>query len=248
MEKISKKITWTFWEKIIELDIYQVKWNKNLILNIHWVYSSKDDILHKNFAEKISKNNLANIVLFSSSRKNLPETWEKTDKFRNFIWKSFSEELEDSEIVLKNILENSLKYFWTEKENLNIFLNWNSLWWTIAFFLAYKFPFLKNISTVWTWLRKQKWETPIIDSFPIFEEYQKILKNFSGKYLMHEWTKDEKFSHESFSELFENIQTKDKKRIIYDWVNHPFSKIFWETSEKPYNEVFENFVKYFWLK
>lgn len=248
MKKIEKILKWTFWEKEIKVDIYQNFWNKNLVLNIHWVYSSKNDKVQKRFAEKIWKNNDANIILFSSSRKNIDfdkNLTEKENLLKKFCWKTFLEELKDSKIVLKDILENSKKYFWVEKKDLNIIINWNSLWGTIAFFLAFEFPEIKNISTVWTWFRKQKWETPIIDTFPLLEEYKKVLRNFSWKYLLNESGNDNKFSTESFSEFFENIQAKEKKRIFYPWVNHPFSELFWENSEKPYDEVYKNFVNYF---
>lgn len=249
MKKIEKKIIWSFWE--IDLEVFQNFWNNKIIFNIHWVFWSKNDPWQRLFAEKIWENNFANVVLFSSSRKDFDYD-ENISKEENrkikFSWKTFWDELEDAKIVFKNILENSEKYFWVKKENLEFFVNGNSLGWTLAFFLSEIFPQIKNISTVGTWLRKQKWNFPILDTFPEIEEYKKVLKNFSGKYLMHEAWNDEKFSKESYDEFFKIIWASKKEKIFYPWVNHPFSEKNWEKSKKPFLEVFENFVKYFFNK
>lgn len=247
MKKIEKNLVWTFWEKIIEMEIFKAK-SKKIILNIHWVFGSKNDFWQRNFAENISKKNKANVVLFTSSRRKeiYDENLTKQEnREKIFSGKSFYDEVEDAKIVLKNILKNSEKYFWEKKEDLEIFLNGNSLWWSISFYLAKDFPFLKNISTVWTWLRKQKSEVPILDTFPDLDEYSQVLKNFSGKYLMNEAWNDEKFTKESYKEFFEIIWSKQKEKIFYSWVNHTFLELNAEKSEKPFLEVSENFVKFF---
>lgn len=243
--QIQKIIPWTFWNKKIKINIFPNTWNKKVIINISWLYGWENTPQkYKNFSEKILENNLANFVVFKSSRLDL-DFDENISKFENkkkkFDWKTFENELKDAENVIFEILENSEKYFQIKKENLEITLIWNSLWWAISFFLASKFTQIKNISTVWTGLRKEKWEWSILQSFPDLEIYKEKIENFSGSFLQNIAENDEIFSKNSYDEFFNLAKNcKIKKQIIYPWVNHSFKKYFGEKSEKPLLELFSN--------
>ncbi len=248
MQKIEFNLEGIFWEKIIPVKIFLSKNNKNLIFNIHGVYSSADDATHNRFAKHIAEWWIANIILFGTSRKNIPYDNNLTPKengINNFVGKTFENELADARIVFSHILENCEKFFKIPKEELNIIVNGNSLGGTLAFYLAAEFPEIHQISTVGTGLRKAQWNFPIIDTFPELNEYKKILKNFRGKYLMHESGDDNKFSPEQFDEFFETIGATEKHRIYYPWVNHPFTRIQGENSEIPYNQVRDNIIHFF---
>lgn len=251
--EISKKIPWTFWNKKIDISIFQVPKNNKIVINIHWLYGSKTSSgKYLDFAKKLQENKIANVVLFQSSRFDL-ENDENLSKYENkmkkFVWKTFFQELLDAKIVLEEILKNSEKYFWIKKEKLEITLNWNSLWGTLTFFLASEFSEIKNISNVWTWLRKQKWETPVIDTFPDLEIYKEKIQNFKWNFLLHQAGNDDIFSSESYEEFFKLAKnTNQKEKIFYAWVDHSFKKLNWEKSEKPYQKVYENVVKYFFGK
>lgn len=66
------------------------------------------------------------------------------------------------------------------------------------------------------------------------------------KFLLHQAGNDDIFSKESYEEFFNLTEnTNRKEKIFYPWTDHWFKKENWEKSEKPYNQVYENFVKHF---
>lgn len=250
--EIKKILNWTFGNKEIDLSIFTVTWNKNVIINIHWLFWSKTSSWkYLNFAKNLYENKQANVVLFATSRKNLnydEKISEYENKIKKFEGKNFEDELEDTCIVVQDILENSEKYFNIKKEDLEITINWNSLWWTLAFFLAFKFKEIKNISTIWTWLRKNREDLPILSNFPILKEYKEKIENFKWKLLMNQAWNDKVFSKESYEEFFNLASnTISKEKIIYEGYDHSFKKIFWEENDLAYKTYLKNFVKFFEL-
>lgn len=242
----THSLEWTYWDKIITINSFKIKWNNNVLINIHWTFWSLKWWKNKyfNFAKKLQENNISNVVLYESSRKDLPFDESINDVYKQkqakFIWKTFLDELEDSRRVISDIIKNSEKNFWIKPENLNITLNWNSLWWILAFYLAAEFPEIKNISSVWTWLRLEIKDVPILNTFPKIEELEEKLELFSWKFIMNYWSDDDVFTTKAFSDFYNKVWTENKSFVYFLWVNHAFWKVSWEFSQKPYDEIFNN--------
>jgi len=239
-------IEWTYWDKEIKINTFPVSWNKHVVINIHGTFWSLKWWNNKylNFATKLQKENISNVVLYASSRKDIEIDTSIIDRYKQkqakFIWKTFSDELEDSRRVVFDIIKNSKELFWVESKDLEITLNWNSLWGIIAFYLALEFPQVKNISTVWTWLRLDIKDIPILDTFPNIEELEEKLKSFNWNFLMNYWSEDDVFTPEAFSDLYQNVWTTKKSFVQLIWVDHTFGKVWWELSVLPYQEIFSN--------
>jgi hypothetical protein len=239
-------IEWTYWDKEIKINTFPINWNKHVVINIHGTFWSlkwwNDKYL--NFATKLQEENISNVILYSSSRKDVEIDTSITDRYKQkqakFIWKTFSDELEDSRRVVVDTINNSKELFWVESKDLEITLNWNSLWGIIAFYLASEFPQVKNISTVWTGLRLDIKDVPILDTFPNIEELEEKLKSFNWNFLMNYWSEDDVFTPEAFSDFYQKVWTNEKSFVQLIWVDHTFWKVWWELSVLPYKEIFSN--------
>ena len=135
-----------------------------------------------NFTKNLAWYEVSNVVLYESSRKNIEINPSITDIYKQkqakFIWKTFSNELQDVRNVINEIITNSV-----ELDKLEITLNWNSLWGILAFYLAQEFSQVKTIVSVWTWLRLGIKNVPILDTFSNIEELTEKLQSFKWKYV-----------------------------------------------------------------
>ncbi len=250
LENLQQKeyqIEWVYWDRKINISTFWIKNNDNLVINIHWTFWSKNWWNNKylNFAKSLQEENISNVVLYESSRKNIEidtSIWDiYKQKQKKFIWKTFEDELEDARRVIKEVILNSKELFWVEKEKLNITLNWNSLWWILAFYLAKEFWEIKNIVSVGTGLRLSiENNVPILDTFPNINELKDKLQSFKWKYVNYYWTEDDVFTEQSFFDLINLVWSdeKDKSEIEMIWVNHNFWKIWGKKSDLPFKQIF----------
>ncbi len=242
----SHMIEWIYWDKEVKINTFPVKWNKNVLINIHGTFWSLKWWNNKylDFASKLQENSISNVVLYESSRKDLPIDDKITDRYKQkqakFVWKTFLDELEDARRVIIDSIKNSEEVYWVNSEELEITLNWNSLGWILAFYLASEFPQVKNISTVWTWLRLDIKDVPILDTFPDITELDEKLELFKWKFLMNYWNEDDVFTSDAFSDLYKKVWSEEKSFVHLLWVDHTFWKVWWEMSKKPYEEIFNN--------
>lgn len=242
----SHQIEWVYWDKIIKINTFKVPNNNKIVINIHGTFWSMNWWNNKyvNFAQNLQDDDVANVVLYESSRKNIEIDSSLTDRYKQkqakFIWKTFTDELEDARRVLHDTIKNSKELFWIDSQNLEITLNWNSLWWIIAFYLACEFREVKNIVSVWTWLRLEIKDVPILDTFPDIAELKDKLESFKWRYVSYYWTEDDVFTRQSFVDLFNLVwsDNSNKSEIKMIWVDHTFWKIWWEVSDLPYKQVF----------
>lgn len=239
-------LEWIYWDKEIKISAFPCENNDNIVINIHGTFGSltwsNDKYLH--FAQEIQQNQLAGSVLYASSRKNMELDGTITDRYKQkqakFIWKTFMDELEDARRVIKWVIENSSNNFGVQRENLKITLNWNSLGGILAFYLASDFSEVKNISTVWTWLRLEIKDVPILNTFPDASEIIEKLQAFRWNFLMQYWDEDDVFTQEAFESFYKNVGTENKSFLHMLWVDHTFWKVSWETSSTPYKQVFQS--------
>lgn len=238
-------LEWSYWDKDISVSHFPVLWNNKVVINIHWTYGSGTGSNNKylNFSEQLQKDEVASSVMYKSSRVEMEDDetlWRYENKQRKFVWKTFSDELEDARRVLVDTIQNSENRFWVSPNELEITLNGNSLGGIIAFYLANEFPQVKNISTVGTWFRKEQTNIPILDTFPEAEELSEQLKGFKWNFMMHYGSEDNVFSPESFRELYEGAENAEKSFIHLIWVDHGFWKVWGDVSKKPYQEVYSS--------
>jgi hypothetical protein len=242
MKKII--LTWSFWNKKIDLEILKTsKQNKNIVLNIHWAFWKINEKYRK-FWERLVNNNIANVVLYSSSRLDNNFQEENLTEFelkqKLFEWKVLDDEVKDWEIVINYILENSENLFWIKKEEIIFTINWNSLWWIIALKLAELFPEIKNINIVWTWAKLDiKWTT-LLDSYPDLIELQELLWKFKWNILVNSASLDVIFDKKSYELFYKFLKNANKSLINYIWADHSFKKINWEKSDIPYLYIYKN--------
>lgn len=239
-------IEWIYWDKEIKISSFPCENNDNIVINIHGTFWSLTGSNNKylNFAENLQQNQLSWSVLYASSRKDWEIDTTVTDRYKQkqarFLWKTFHDELEDARRVVMWVIENVSKNFGIQRENLKITLNGNSLWGILAFYLASEFPEIKNISTVWTWLRLEIKDVPILNTFPDASEIIKKLQGFEWKFLMQYWDEDDVFTPDAFESFYKNVVTQEKSFLHMLWVDHTFWKVSWETSSAPYKQVFES--------
>lgn len=250
---IEKNIEWSFGDKNIQTLHFPVQNSNKVLVNIHGTFWSllwwNDK--YKNFAESVQNKRFAHSVLFESSRisktidPNITDRYErKQAKFVTEEWerKTFSEELDDARLVLKDIIENSQKQFWIDSQDLEIILNGNSLGWILAFYLANEFPQVVAISSVWTGLRLEAKDVPILDTFPEESEIKSKLSTFQWDFIMNQWSLDDVFDKQAFAEYKESILSGFISHYLMIWVDHSFWKTYNKTSKKPYQKVFEHLM------
>lgn len=246
MEHKMYEIPGSYGDKIIKISHFYGENNPNIIINIHGTYGSMNGWNNKYrvFAHQLQSHNIANVVLYESSRKSILPDPNETDTYKqkqaHFIGKTFFDELEDARRVLQNTLNQSQALFGIEKNKCKIILNGNSLWGILAFYLAHEFSQVKAIVSVWTGLRLEIKNVPVLDTFPNIHELKEKLQSFTGKYVCYYGTDDDIFTKESFFQLLDTVGNKkiDKSIIEMPGVNHSFWKVNWEVSHEPYHEVF----------
>lgn len=246
MEQKIYEIPGSYGDSIIKISHFYGENNPNIIINIHGTYGSMNGWNNKylNFARQLKSHNIANVVLYESSRKAIEPDSNETDRYKlkqaHFIGKTFFDELEDARRVLQNTLDQSQALFGIEKNKCKIILNGNSLWGILAFYLAHEFSQVKAIVSVWTGLRLEIKNVPILDTFPNIHKLKEKLQSFTGKYVCYYGTDDDIFTKESFFQLLDTVGNKktDKSIIEMPGVDHSFGKVNWEISHTPYNEIF----------
>lgn len=236
-------LEWIYGEKEIKISILPVENNENVVINIHgtfWSLTGSND-KYLNFAQAIQQKQIANSVLFASSRKNVEPDMTITDRYKQkqakFIGKTFQDELEDARKVVLWVIENAQKIFGIQKENLKITLNGNSLGGILAFYIASELSEVINISTVGTWLRLEIKDVPILNTFPNPNEITQKLQSFHGKFLMQYGSEDDVFTPEAFADLYQKVATSQKSFVHLLGVDHTFGKVSGNTSPKAYEAV-----------
>jgi hypothetical protein len=239
----SDIIKWTFWKKEIPIEQFIINGNKKVLINIHWTYWSIHgwDNKYLNMAYKLKKEWISNVVLYQSSR-NLIK-WDNItyeDKMKWFMWKTFEDEINDCKKVLDYIIENAEKNIWVKGEDLEITLNWNSLWWMLSIILSDSYSQIKNISWVWAGFRIEKRVIPILSSYYQKEELLKYLKNYKWNFLLQYGTEDDIFDSKDFQRLITSLENAKVSFVKMIWVDHTFKKLNWEVSSSPYDQVYNN--------
>lgn len=122
----SHQIEWVYWDKIIKINTFKVTNNNIIVINIHGTFWSMNWWNNKylNFAQNLQYDDVSNVVLYESSRKNIEIDFTITDRYKQkqakFIWKTFTDELEDARRVLHDTIKNSKELFWIDSQNLKL--------------------------------------------------------------------------------------------------------------------------------
>lgn len=240
--EIPLSLKGSFWDKEIAYSAFPVMGNKKVVINIHWTFWNQHGTNGKyhNFATQLQTSGIS-AVTYGSSRKSeiddsIVDSYER--KKAHFEGKTFEDELSDARAALQHTIENSMELLWVPSEELEITLNGNSLWGILAFYLAQDFPQITDISSVWTGLRLEASDVPILSSLPNPESIREVASKFTGNYSMHQAGSDSVFSPKAYDELYQAV-TWEKNRTQYTGVNHSFRSVSGIQSEKPYEKVRE---------
>lgn len=235
-----RQIEWSFWDKKIQMEIFPVRWNNKVLINIHWTFWT----LHwwwdkyKNLAQKIQQSWIWNAVLFETSRNSFTTGESFEQKKQDFLCKTFQQELEDCKLVIKDLFSNSTEYFGVDSDLLQITLNGNSLGGILALFLAQQFSQIKNISTVWTgFLTNNDPNTPILDDYPDEAELKKVINEFKWNILLQYWTEDSIFTESNFLKLSQELKNAEIGTIKFINVDHTFTQLDQSISTAPYEQI-----------
>lgn len=237
MKTTETKILGSFWNQMMDVLLCESNNSKRIIINIHCLYGTMRWSADKQFrmAQFFAENNIANTILYASSRKEVESLLpKKIARVRAFVWKTFLQELQDAIIIVENFAKNYDE----------IVIVGHSLGGVLAFYLAEKFANISTIVTVWTWLRSEKADMPILDTFPEEVEIIEKLQKFQGRYLMCSDSEDVIFSFEKFTKFFENVSAKEKVHLHYIWVDHNFNKLYEERSNKPFDNVIKKIAHF----
>ena len=244
-EKSETKLEGIFGNKEIKLETLAVPGNNKLLINIHGSYGSisGNNDKYRKLANSLQTIEASNVTLYESSRKDIDVIERSEDEFttkkRRFEGKTFKEELEDLRKVIKHCLDNSQELFGISAEELEITLNGNSLGGILALVIAHEFPQIKNVSTVGTGLKLENTDEALLRTLPEPNELKDEMNKFKGKFLMQYGTKDDVFSDQSFTELYESIDTS-KSLFKFEQVDHTFNHLDGKSSSRPYEQIFRN--------
>lgn len=243
----STKLEGSFGTEPIKMEILPVEGNPNIVINIHGTYGSlhggNDKYLK--FARNLQVNEVANTVLYESSRNNTQlgnsEDYFEQKKIR-FEGKTFDDELEDLRKIIKHCIRNSEKEFGVPSSKLEITLNGNSLGGILAIYLADEFPQVINISTVATGdnLNIDNDSLPILKYFPSPDKIAAKAEKFKGKVLIQQGSADEVFQPDSIKRLQNYFKNAKTGLVTFKDVDHTFGKVNDKESPKPYEEIFMN--------
>lgn len=234
----------------MNIELFPVAGSKKLFINLHGTFWARRGSTGKygNLANEIQEAWLANVMLYDTSRDwskvaEYPANYE--EKQAPFVGKTFDQELEDARRAIQYALDNSKHMLWVSSDELEITLHGNSLGGSLSFFLASEFPQVKNIITVGTWLRSQKWDVPVLDTFPDKEIVIEKLGKFQWNYYMAYGTKDEVYSQEAFDEFYKNIKNASSKWFgKFIGVDHNFSKKDGMKNDEAFSQIIANAKKF----
>ncbi|MEF2175020.1 MAG: hypothetical protein V3575_01005 [Candidatus Absconditabacteria bacterium] len=232
--------------KEIIVDIYSIEQKNKLVINVHGTYGSKNgsNNKYKNFAISLQNSHIANVILYQSSRLDVPNleyTKGSTDKFVQkqglFVGKTINDEIEELKTVIDYAINNSKELFRIEGNELEITLNGNSLGGMLSFIVASNYPQIKNIVTVGTGISLEYKDIPILCELPSPNFLKNKIQEFLGKTMFCRGTDDALFDEKSFEE-FANCKEENKQVIKLQGVDHSFGKLNGELSTIPYEKVF----------
>ncbi|GHW02630.1 hypothetical protein AGMMS50249_4160 [candidate division SR1 bacterium] len=235
-----RQIEGSFGDKKIQMEIFPVRGNNKVLINIHGTFGT----LHgggdkyKNLAQKIQQSGIGNAVLFETSRNSFTTGESFEQKKQDFLCKTFQQELEDCKLVIKDLFSNSTEYFGVDSDLLQITLNGNSLGGILALFLAQQFSQIKNISTVGTgFLTNNDPNTPILDDYPDEAELKKVINEFKGNILLQYGTEDSIFTESNFLKLSQELKNAEIGTIKFINVDHTFTQLDQSISTAPYEQI-----------
>jgi len=227
MEKIELKINLEYVRGVIENPESQ-----DIVVLVHWFtwdWNWPDDIFLK-LSKKLQEK------WFAVCRFNFRGTWNSDWEFIDMTVK---QEIED----LKNIIR-----FLESKKYTSIKLLWESMWWTVIWWLNN----FQNIDAIIFWytafdlfntdlkelLLSEKWNNEYIKEWFIMCDWFKVwwkfikeftniniynnLKNIFSPVLFLHWDNDKEVLYTQSAKAYKEISSNNKKLTIIEWADHCF--------------------------
>lgn len=240
MSMQSHLIEGTFGEKAVRSELFTLKKNPRLVVNLHAAFGTihGSDLRYRRFAEFIKGEKLSNVVLFQSSRL---ETESGLTELQ-FKGKTLEQEVEDARRVITYYTANSDALFGVAPEKVELTLHGNSLGGLIALLLAGEFGQVANIVTVGTGLEGMTDSSgkPLLSEIPIFlKKIREGAGNFRGRAMVQFGSDDDVIVRKSFFELHRILGSEEKNKDICEFkgVNHSFTRLNGQPSTEPYDQV-----------
>ncbi len=234
----------TFGTKTLAIETFQAPSSSNLVINVHGaygsIYSSGDKYLK--FARKLQAQNIANVVLYESSRllqQNADIQKMSFDERRHsFQGKIFEDELGDLKEVIGYVLNKSEQLFKCKKIS-KLVINGNSLGGILAIALGDYLPEGTIVNTVGTGLFNKDENQKIFTLMPPKEKVLEVASRFHNTINLFYGTQDDLFTPESFAAMVAAVKSKDKQVFKCAGVDHTFALLDGKPSDLPYEKVIE---------
>lgn len=207
----------------------------NVLINIHGLYGLSGDPGSKSkyLAGIVTKNGLAHVVLFNSSRDwDLSEDGDFEKQKKSFGEKTFEQELQDAKDMMNLIIDQSIYLFGVKKDKLKLFLIGNSLGGTLSTCLDKYFKYVKKIVLAGSGTRT---------ALPSNLAEKQILNNatkFKGEVMLLQGSRDEVVPLKAGDLLLSAYKNAKTSKVVIEGANHSFSN-----ARKKYVDFVVKFLK-----
>lgn len=218
------------YKSFIKLQVFKTKnKTKYVFINVHGLYATSGDTSSKSklLQNKILEKNIANVVQFSSSRdwNIFPPDGDYAKQEESFKGKDFKNEADDLKDTINFILDQSKYLFGVEGEKIRFYIIANSIGGTVVSTLKDKFDRMDKIVLAGSGTKPSDSTKPILSTVPDERDIFDSSKNFKGKLLFLQGSKDDIVPVDAQNKLFSSYQNAKGKKIIVEGANHNFSRI-----------------------
>lgn len=219
--------------------------SNKVLVNVHGLYGISGDSGSKSrlLGNGVLKDNLANVVQYSSSRDwSIYNSEDRELSKQAFINKTFDQERDDLIDAIELTKQNSKELFGVDKVEFIIVAN--SLGGTITSSLSDEFDNIEKIVLCGSGTGASSPNKPILSTYPTKEFIIDSAKKFQGKLLFLQGSKDETVPLFSQQELFDSYQSAKKEMKIIEGANHNFSSINGKNKKLAYKLYVENILSF----
>jgi len=218
------------YKSFIKLKISRSKIKTDKVaLIVHGLYADSGNPYSKSklLGNKILKENIANVVYFSSSRdwSIFPSDGDLEKQQEAFKNKTFTQEVDDLLNSIQVILDQSNKLFGVKKEKLGFYIVANSMGGTVTSMLNTKFNYIDKIVLAGSGIKYGFSNLPILSTVPKESEIIKSAEKFTGNVLSLQGSKDEVVLLVSQNRLLNAYSNAKTTKKIINGANHSFSTI-----------------------
>lgn len=217
-----------------------------VFINVHGLYGMSGDNGSKSklVGNKILKQNLANVVHFSSSRDwNIYDDSDREKSMLAFKEKTFAQERQDLIDTIDLLSNFSNDLFHSKK--VKFYIVANSIGGTITSSISERFNLIDKIVLCGSGTGASSPTKPILSTYPTKEFIKESASNFKGDVMLLQGSKDDTVPLFSQDELITSYTNalKNKKKVI-NGANHNFSSIDGKNKRLAYKLYCDEIIKF----